>query len=285
MKNIILLGTDTMLGHVIYLYLSKHKNYNVTDYYLENNISKLGSRLNISSPESFKEIIENLDDVIIINTLSVLIEESQRYFDRAIYVNSYIPNYISSLINNTNNKLIHISTDCVFSGTNGSYDEDSISDATDNYGKSKALGEVFYNNKLTLRTSKIGPCLRNHSEELFDWFLSQDTAVKGYKYAFWNGVTTLELAKLIDFAIESDINGLYNVAPFDRISKFELLSIINLIFKKNIEIIPDYDVKIDRSILDTRKELKSSIKNYHEMFSELKDFMELHSEKYGHYNI
>lgn len=283
MKNIFIIGSDTTLGHVVYLYFKYHTKYNIEDCYLRKNISKKGNKLNLFSPNSIKKIITNHTDTVFINTLSILIEESKNKIEKAIYVNSFLPNYISSLLRNTNNKLIHISTDCVFSGLRGEYAENSIPDAQDNYGKTKALGEVYQGQNLTLRTSKIGPCLKNQSEELLDWFLKQEGTIKGFKNATWNGVTTLELAKSIDRAIQMNVTGIYNLAPFKKVSKYELLNIMNTVFKKDLTIEPDYEVRIDRSLIDSRKEIKSEHNNYLEMFFELKKFMKIYSDLYNHY--
>ena len=285
MKKIFIIGSDTMLGHVIYLYFKSHTKYNIEDCYLRTNVFKKGKKLNLLSPNSIKKMMANQTNTVIINTLSVLIEESKNKIEKAIYVNSFLPNYISSFLINTSNKFIHISTDCVFSGIDGNYDENSISDAYDNYGKTKALGEVCQGSNLTLRTSKIGPCLKNQSEELLDWFLKQGGSIKGFKNALWNGVTTLELTKSIKKAIDLNLTGIYNVAPFEKISKYELLTILNNVFKRDLTIEPSYEIRIDRSLIDSRKEIKYKCKNYYEMFFELKDFMLNNFEYYKHYNI
>ncbi len=285
MKNILLLGTDTMLGHIIYLYFKNQAKYSIEDYYQNVNFSANGNKLLLSSLNIIKEMISNLDNTIIINTLSVSIKESKENFDKAVYINSFFPNFISSIVKNTNNKFIHISTDCVFSGKLGDYSEYTITDSTDSYGSTKSYGEVHNGNDLTIRTSKIGPCLINQSEELFDWFIRQEGSVKGYKNALWNGVTTLELAKMIEKAIEKDLTGVYNIAPFSKISKYDLLSIINDVFNKSLIIEPTYDVIIDRSLKDTRNEIISDNRNYYEMFVELNNFILSHQEHYCHYII
>lgn len=285
MKNIIIIGSDTTLGHIVYLYFKHSTKYKVEDYYLAKNIFKTGKKLNLFSPISIKKMVNSRKNTIFINTLSVLIEESKNKIEKAVYINSFFPNYISSLLRDTNNKFIHISTDCVFSGNTCNYNENSMPDATDNYGKTKALGEVSKNEDLTLRTSKIGPCPKDQSEELLDWFLKQKGEIKGYKNAFWNGVTTLELAKSINKAIDFNLSGIYNLAPFEKISKYELLSIMNTFFGKNLKIIPDYKVNIDRSLIDSRKDIKCEHNNYLEMFYELKNFMNIYSGLYKHYNL
>ena len=126
--------------------------------------------------------------------------------------------------------LIHISTDCVFSGNKGNYIETDYRDARDIYGLSKALGEIDNENDLTIRTSIIGPELKTNGEGLFHWFLSQKGNVYGYTDAIWGGVTTLEFAKAIDCAIEQRITGLINLTNKVPISKYELLKLSQKIF-------------------------------------------------------
>ncbi|MBK7978834.1 MAG: sugar nucleotide-binding protein [Ignavibacteriae bacterium] len=159
-KKILLLGTDTMLGHVIYLYFKRIKNYRILDYYLNENFSGIGNKIDIASPKKIENLLSGFKETIIINTLSILIEESNNKFDKAIYINSYLPNYIATLLKDTDNKLITISTDCVFSGKKGDYLEESLSDAKDNYGKTKAFGEINNAKDLTIRTSKLALVLK-----------------------------------------------------------------------------------------------------------------------------
>src|SRR5690606_24943808 len=116
-------------------------------------------------------------------------------------------------------KLIHISTDCVFSGNRGAYTEDDFCDANDTYGRSKALGELNNDRDLTIRTSIIGPELKTNGEGLLHWFLNQSTPVNGFTEAYWGGVTTLELAKAIKTALMSDLKGIVNLTNGESISK------------------------------------------------------------------
>lgn len=282
-KRIFIIGSDTMPGHVIYLYFKNNTDYELDHCYIDSDLFGSGKSLRLFSPEEINEIVIGNKDTVFINTLSVLIEESKSRFEKAIYVNSFFPNYISSLLKNKSNKFIHISTDCVFSGSRGYYLENEMPDATDNYGRSKLMGEVQTGNDLTIRTSKIGPCFKYLNEELLDWFLKQDGIIKGYKNALWNGVSTLELAKSLRTAIKLNLRGIYNLAPFERISKFELLTILKKVFNKNITIEPDYDVVVDKSLRDTRKEILSSHQDYYEMFAELEQFMQNHHSLYMQY--
>ena len=131
-------------------------------------------------------------------------------------------------------KLIHISTDCVFSGRQGMYADNDFRDADDIYGRSKALGEIFSDKDLTIRTSIIGPELKRYGEGLFHWFMSQRERVNGYTKVFWSGVTTLELAKAIEYSLDNDVTGLFQLSNGVRISKYDLLVLFNEIFKRKL---------------------------------------------------
>jgi dTDP-4-dehydrorhamnose reductase len=143
---------------------------------------------------------------------------------------------------------VHVSTDCVFSGKQGNYTESDLADAQDVYGRSKLLGEVDYPHAVTLRTSIIGHELRS-AHGLIDWFLSQQARVKGYTEAVFSGLPTCELARVVrDFVIpHASLRGVYHVAA-EPISKHDLLQIVNREYGKNLQIEPDDQVKINRSL-------------------------------------
>lgn len=169
----------------------------------------------------------------------------------AIPINSLLPHRLARLCELANARLIHVSTDCVFSGAKGMYREEDPSDATDLYGRSKYLGEVDYPHAVTLRTSIIGHEL-NSAHGLVDWFLAQQADVKGYTRAIFSGLPTVELARVIrDFVIpQSGLHGLYQVSA-EPISKCDLLGLVAKEYCKSIAIIPDEQIVIDRSLDST----------------------------------
>ena len=167
---------------------------------------------------------------------------------------------LDKLANELDSKLIHISTDCVFSGEKGgSYIEDDIKDGKDTYAKSKGLGEIINENHLTLRTSVIGPELKTDGEELFHWFMSQSGSINGYTGAIWSGVTTIQLAKAVHWAIQNKITGLYHITNNEVINKYDLLCLIKKHLKKKIKINPIIGKSINKSFIDTRKEINYKI--------------------------
>lgn len=163
-------------------------------------------------------------------------------------INSIFPHRLASICELVDARLVHISTDCVFSGSKGNYCEADLSDATDLYGKSKFLGEVTGPKSITLRTSIIGHEVAS-SRGLVDWFLAQQGSVKGYTRAIFSGLPTVELARVVrDFVVpRPSLSGLYHVAS-EPIAKCELLKLVSKIYGKDIDILPDEAVVIDRSL-------------------------------------
>jgi len=165
-----------------------------------------------------------------------------------IELNARLPHRLSLVCRTAGIRMIHISTDCVFSGKTGNYTENSVSDAEDLYGRSKYLGEVSYSHTLTLRTSIIGRELRTRYG-LTEWFLNQRQSVKGYKRAIFSGFTTQAFAKiLLDWIIPNpDLHGVWQVAS-QPISKYEVLNLMNEAYGLGVEIQPDETFVCDRSL-------------------------------------
>lgn len=171
----------------------------------------------------------------------------------ALPINALLPHRLARLCELSGARLIHVSTDCVFSGRAGGYLESDISDAEDLYGKSKYIGELHdLPHAITLRTSIIGHELgSNHA--LVDWFLAQQGSVKGFTKAIFSGLPTVELARVMkDFVLpRPDLSGLYHVAA-EPIAKFDLLNLVAAEYGKQIEIRPDAALAIDRSLNGSR---------------------------------
>tara|TARA_Y100000385_G_C12867867_1_gene540149 strand:- start:220 stop:798 length:579 start_codon:yes stop_codon:yes gene_type:complete len=191
-----------------------------------------------------------------------------------------------SLADKLNSKLIHISTDCVFSGEKEMpYIEEDFKDGKDIYAKSKGLGEIINENHLTLRTSVIGPEIKTDGEELFHWFMSQSEKINGFTNAIWSGVTTLVLAKVVEWAIENKITGLYHVTNNKSIDKYTLLSLIKKYTKKNIMITPVEDKKTYKNFIDSRNELDFIIPSYNQMVKDMIVNALKNKSLYSHYDF
>ncbi|KKN13902.1 hypothetical protein LCGC14_1001710 [marine sediment metagenome] len=257
MKQIMVLGSSGMAGHTIYNYLSSLNKYRVFDA-SRTIINKKTILIDVENQMELSKFItydlfkRKID--IVINCIGLLVKDCEENPAKASYINSYFPHLLELVTKKSNIKIVHLSTDCVFSGNNGNYFDFENPDAIDFYGKSKALGEINNNKDLTIRMSIIGRELKKNGTGLFEWFMRQTGRVRGYTNAIWSGITTLELAKAIEQIIDSPFNltGLYQLAPNYSISKFDLLNLINKVWeRKDIKIIPDYIKSIDKSLINT----------------------------------
>lgn len=284
MKKVLILGATGLIGHQVYFRLHANKNFSVSSFARQRKISEDTILLDARDESFLEKAILDINPDIIVNCMGVLIAEANRDPENAIFLNAYIPHHLKSIANTLNAKLVHISTDCVFSGKKGSYTENDIRDADDTYGRTKALGEVTESPHVTLRTSVVGPEIKQ-GEELFHWFMSQEGSIKGFAKSYWSGVTTLELAKAIEWAIEKDIQGLYHITNGIPINKYELLMLFKKYTNKEIEIEKVKGRVTDKSFLDTRKEIDYKIPSYEKMIGEMTDFIKHHRALYKQYTI
>ena len=284
MKKIIILGSTGLIGHQVYLRLNANKNFVVSSISRQRKISDDTVLLDARDEHLLEKVIVDINPDIIVNCMGVLIAEANCDPENAIFLNSYIPQYLKNIANSFDAKLVHISTDCVFSGKKGMYTEDDIRDADDTYGRTKALGEVTETPHVTLRTSVVGPELKE-GEELFHWFMSQEGRIKGFTKSYWSGVTSLELAKAVEWAIEKDIQGLYHITNGIPINKYELLMLFKKYTNKEIEIESIEGRVTNKSFLDTRKEINYAVPGYEKMISEMIHFIKYRRELYKQYTI
>lgn len=284
MKKIMILGSAGMLGHMVYTYLKNSGKYIVIDSSYPNKFNDSSILLDITDKFELEHYLNREKPDIIVNCIGILINGSISNPANAIYLNSYLPHQLSSMIRRWSGKLIQISTDCVFSGHKGYYSEADFTDARDIYGLSKILGEINNENDLTIRTSIIGPELKMNGEGLFHWFSRQHGQVKGYTKAYWSGVTTLELSKAIDAAIEQNLSGLYHLSKDEKISKSDLLQLIKRIWNRNdIQIVPSDNKTVDKSLITQRKDFTFKVNSYEQMLNELLEFMKTNSSMYKQY--
>jgi len=278
--KIAVLGAGGMAGHVIYQHLME-SGYNCVPYY--HNKRKHGFKFDAEDAQQIYDLVYKYDYAYIINCIGVLIKESEENPEKAILVNALFPKILERYARTTGIKIIHISTDCVFSGAKGSYEEDSAKDGLDTYAKTKALGEINNSKDLTIRTSIIGPELKNNGTGLFDWFMKQKASAKGFADHFWTGVTTLELAKAVEYFLKNSIAGLVHLTNSTKISKYELLNLINE-YRPGSRIRIEKTVTgqpIDKSLICTRKDFDYRVPDYQKMIIELFEYIEKHMQLYG----
>jgi dTDP-4-dehydrorhamnose reductase len=274
--KILILGGKGMAGHVITDYFQQKAEYEV--YYTSRNLDdKNGFYLDITNTPQLEMLIDTIRPDITINCIGLLNDHASNNTKLAFQVNSLLPHQLAKFTERYQGKLIHISTDCVFSGKKGDYTENDIPDGTSIYAQSKQLGEIISDKHLTIRTSIIGPELKDNGIGLFLWFMNQSGKIKGYQNVWWNGVTTLELAKAIETMIKHDITGLFHLSSGKKISKFMLLKTIQEVFGKiDVEIVPDFNFIQDRTIKSTRTDFKYEVPTYEEMLLELKNWKQRH---------
>jgi dTDP-4-dehydrorhamnose reductase len=285
MKKVIILGALGMAGHIMAEYLESTKKYDIYGIARSNDSKYITKILDVKDFSLLEEYIKEIKPDFIINCIGILVSKSNNELTTAIQINSYLPHFLSELGNKLNFKLIHISTDCVFSGKDGQYKEDSFRDGNDNYARTKALGEVINEKDLTIRTSIIGPELKTNGTGLLDWFLKQNTDISGYSKAYWSGVTTLELAKQMENFLEQDIKGLYQLCPLEKISKYDLLKEFAKVWEKDINISDNPNYKVDKSLVCTRDDFDYNVSRptYEKMLLETKEWMDSHPSYYSHY--
>ena len=278
--RILILGGDGMLGHQLFKHLSKEHEVKVT---LRQNLSAY-EKINLFFPENtfagidvrltdqLSEVFGEFQPQAIVNAVGII---KQRLTSResipSLEINSLFPHRLAILCKAIGARMIHLSTDCVFSGTKGNYREEDPSDAVDLYGKSKYLGELNEQHCITLRTSMIGRELYR-KKSLLEWFLAQKGSIKGFKKAIFSGFTTQELSRIIEMILKQNptASGIYHVSS-DPISKYDLLSLINKRLQLPIKIIPDESFVCDRSLDSSRfrKEFNYNPPSWEEMVSEL----------------
>jgi len=267
--KLVVLGASGLIGHKVFFNLKKNKKfklYSVSKTTKVNQDTELIDLTNFSQLETF---IGKVKPDFIINCVGLLIEDSDKFKHESIILNALLPNHLYKISRKFNFKLIHISTDCVFSGNSiSSYKEYDLPDGLSNYAKTKSLGEINKKDALTLRTSVVGPQIKD-GNELFHWFMKQTGEIKGYKNAFWSGVTTNVLVNAIEWAINNNISGIYNITNGKKICKYDLLNLFKKHTNKKIDIKPDEIVKTDKGFVDTRKLINFKIPSYNKMIKDM----------------
>ena len=274
--KVLILGSNGLLGNTLSLFLKKkniklffisRKKNNYRNFYLKN----------LKNFDKLKKLIEHIEPDYIINCVGITHHhKSYRSKKETRVINTSLPIYLSNICLKKKIYFLHISTDCVYSGSSGNYSEKSKKNPKGYYGLTKSKGEVKNLYTATLRTSFIGPELQNKNQ-LLNWFLNQKNEVNGFTKAFFSGLTSLELSFIIySFFLKLNIyyNRIINVGG-PKISKYKLLVILSKCFKKKLKINKDTTLRIDRSLnSDKFKKLtKYKQKSWLVMIRNLKRFM------------
>ncbi|AAU03802.1 dTDP-4-dehydrorhamnose reductase family protein [Rickettsia typhi] len=260
--KILILGVTGMLGNSMFRFLTQDSKFDVcatarnnaaTLYFSKDLTNKLITNVDVANHDSLVEVLNKINPDVVINCIG-LVKQLADVNDplKVLPINSLLPHRLANLCGLIGSRLIHISTDCVFSGKRGNYNESDFPDCDDLYGRSKFLGEVDYPHAITLRTSIIGHELSSN-RSLINWFLSTEGCVKGFAKAIYSGFPTVEFARIIrDFVLpNTELHGLYHVAS-NPINKLDLLKLVAEIYNKEIEIIPSDELIVERSLDSTR---------------------------------
>ena len=282
--KVLVLGASGMVGHVLALRLKEFsEEFEVITASRSQTNGHSDFKVNAANFNELRSLLELINPDVCINAIGVLnraaddLEISQK-------LNTELPLFLSNLGIERSFQLIHISTDCVFSGKRGNYSEMDIPDAHDNYGLTKIAGEQIDPRHLVIRTSVIGPEIRPQAIGLFHWFTSQEGAVMGYENVIWTGVTTLTLADAIIHAIANNTQGLLQLVNNNCISKWALIVLIHSQFpNKTLVITSTYIPVSNKSLLNTREDWKFEVPSYAQMINELRNWMERYPTLYGLY--
>jgi len=260
--KIVVLGATGMLGNAVVRCFAEDDRFDVVAiarssdvrHQFDGNIrAQFVGGLDAENPESLTSVFASHAPDIVINCVGLVkqLSGASRVLD-AVPINALLPHRLAQLCGIAGARLVHVSTDCVFSGRKGGYIEADTPDATDLYGQSKLWGEVDAPQAITLRTSIIGHELRS-SHSLLGWFLAQTGTIKGFRRAIFSGLPTGELAGVIrDFVLPNpELHGIYHVSA-DPISKLDLVRLFAAEYQREIEIVTDDELIIDRS-LDSRR--------------------------------
>ena len=261
--RILILGGDGMIGHQVFEYLLPRHDVRATLHRTENDRKDKGKfngsntyfGVDVNVDDRWTEIFTDFKPDVVINAVGI-VKQSQLAKKSLICIktNALLPHRLVDICKLFNARLIHLSTDCVFSGRKGNYTESDIADAEDLYGRTKILGEIIDDpNCITLRTSTIGLELGPISDKhgLVEWFLSQKRKISGYHRAIYTGLTTIEFSRVIELVItkHKQLSGLWHVASADPINKYDLLSSLSdKLDRRDVDILINDGFICDRSL-------------------------------------
>lgn len=291
--KILVLGGDGMLGHQLMLSLQNRHDIRVTlrqeeQIYAKWKIFKKHNsyfEVDVRREDDLVRVFADFQPEAVVNAVGIVKQRKDaKEAIPSIEINSLFPHRLAVMCEAAKARMIHMSTDCVFSGKKGNYIESDHSDAYDLYGKSKFLGEVYEAHCVTLRTSIIGLELLRKSS-LIEWFLAQKGTIKGFKKAIYTGLTTIEMSRVIEriLMMHPELSGVWQVTSDSAINKYDLLVMFsNMLGRKDIQIEADENFECDRSLNGNAFCHATGYKapSWNEMLSELANqFIQQHANK------
>lgn len=270
--KVAVIGSAGMAGHMVAAYLRDKVDTLTT-------VARNGAHvhLNVENVGEMSDLVYRLYGYdYIINCVGLLVKDSIARPDRAAVINGWFPHYLEYAFRNTSTKIVHLSTDCVFDGLAGYYKEGDPHTEMNAYGRSKSLGEINNGKDITFRMSIIGPELKSNGTGLLHWVTTNpDSQLCGYGDAWWNGITTLQLAKCIwKYMQDGKLSGVYHLVNNDiQTNKYDLLCLINEVYGLGKEVLHAAAPKpVNKILIDTRKVYDWGIPDYRTQLSELRDF-------------
>lgn len=278
-----------MAGHTISLYL-KEQGHDVYGFDLHESKYIKSVACNAFDTSTISKLIKDGQYDSVINCIGVLNQFAEMDHAIAAFLNGYFPHFLAKTTEGTNTQVIHMTTDCVFSGKKGGYTEHDLRDGESFYDRSKALGELEDDKNLSLRNSIVGPDINPNGIGLLNWFMNHTTGdhpvVNGYTKAMWTGQCTYQLAKTMEIAAKERAHGLVNAVPDTNISKYELLKLFNKYLRGGkVQINPVEGVNADKSLKRTNWDFNYIIPDYEKMVAEMAEWIFKHKDLYPHYNL
>lgn len=284
MLKVLVLGSTGMAGHVVTLHLMENSAFEVTNLSHRKELNDRTVIMDLENIKAFEDFLDTQHLDVVVNCVGILNRHAENRKDRAALLNGYLPHFLEYKYRESTTRVIHLSTDCVFSGKTGSYAEEAFRDGDSIYDRTKAVGEVVNDKDLTLRMSIIGPDMSDTGIGLFNWFMKGRGEINGYVNALWNGITTIELAKAIEAAINAGLKGLYHLAPGAGITKYHLLLLLKEKFlREDITVNPFENEPVNKILVNTRRDFDYGMPSYDEMIEEMKAWIAGHKELYPHY--
>lgn len=278
----LVLGGNGMAGHVLALHL-RENGHDVDVTARNTNLFADSIVLDVRDHERLDRIVAGGRYDVVVNCAGLLIEASELRPDEAVLINAHLPHRVAWILRDTSTRLVHLSTDCVFSGKDGPYAEDAEPDGHRAYDRSKALGEIVNDKDLTLRMSIIGPDWRPHRAGLFDWFMQQDRKLDGFTRAWWSGITTIELAQAVEQLSQDGVSGLMHLASSESITKYDLLVRLNETFDRGLSVQPVKRHSSDHRLKSNRADIRYRFGDYDQQLRAMRDWIDQHPDLYPHY--
>lgn len=281
--KIAVLGSTGMAGHVVAQYLEE-RGYEVFRASRSERTEERRAAIDVTNFESLGIWLDSVSPHAVVNCVGLLQKACDARPDMGVLINSYLPHWLEHRFAETPVKLVHLSTDCVFSGSRGEYREDDLPDGMSVYDRTKALGELRNGKDLTFRMSIIGPDIDPEGTGLFNWFMKQKGEIWGYGRVYWNGVTTVELARAIECALKDGLTGLYHLTPAEGIDKCSLLRLFQKSFSRDyVTIRRTEEPVVNKILVNTRTDFRFSIPDYPSQVDAMREWIEAHKSFYPHY--